>query len=186
MWLMPLSQSIRSESIKSESISSWVERHAGLLPSGGRILDLACGRGRHARFLAAHGFRVVAVDKDLSGVADLRQQEGIELIEADLETGAWPLAGSPFDGIVVVNYLHRPHFPFIVDTLAPGGVLIFDTFAAGNERWGKPRNPAFLLRPGEQRTVFKDYLKDVLLLKPGDGKRPLRAGEARYYWSWRA
>ncbi len=161
MWLAPLRESIRSESINSESISNWVERHAGLLPSGGRILDLACGRGRHARYLAARGFRVVAVDQDLSGVADLRQQEGIELIEADLETGDWPLAGLPFDGIVVVNYLHRPHFPFIVDTLAPGGVLIFDTFAAGNERWGKPRNPAFLLRPGELLDAFARDLSVV-------------------------
>ncbi len=124
--------------------SPWVMRWAPLIRPGGRVLDLAAGHGRHTRALAALGFQMTAVDIDVSALADAPAA----VIAADLETGEWPLTGM-FDGIVVANYLHRPHFPHLVESLAEGGVLIFETFGQGNERLGRPRNPDFLLAPGE-------------------------------------
>lgn len=129
--------------------SAWVARFAGLIAPGGTVLDLACGHGRHARFLEAGGWRVTAVDRDAAALAGLAGHAGIEAVEADLETGVWPLGGRRFDGIVVVNYLHRPLFPHLIGALQEGGVLLYETFMIGNERLGKPSNPEFLLRPGE-------------------------------------
>lgn len=129
--------------------SPWVRRYASLVPAGGRLLDLACGNGRHARFFAGRGHPVVGVDVDLGGVADLRGRPGFEFMQADLETGDWPFAAGSMAGIVITNYLHRPLFRRLPATLAPGGALIIDTFAAGNERFGRPRNPDFLLAAGE-------------------------------------
>ncbi|MGQ9365465.1 class I SAM-dependent methyltransferase [Azospirillum sp. ST 5-10] len=130
--------------------SPWVARFAALVPAGGPVLDLACGGGRHLRWLRERGHPVTGVDRDLAGVADLAGAPGIELLAADLEDGSpWPLAGRRFAGIVVANYLHRPLFPHLIAALAPGGALLYETFAAGNERFGRPANPAFLLRPGE-------------------------------------
>ena len=114
---------------------------------GGAVLDLACGTGRHARALARLGFEVSAVDRDTSLFPD--PPAGVELLQADLEGGPWPYPGARFDAIVVTNYLHRPLLPVLVDSLEPGGVLLYETFAQGNERFGKPSNPAFLLAPGE-------------------------------------
>jgi len=139
--------------------SPWVMRWAGLIRRGGRVLDLACGHGRHARALAAQGLHVVATDLDVSGLADVGA--GIEVIQADLETGTWPFAGRAFDGIVVTNYLHRPHFPHLMAALAPGGVLIYETFGLGNEKLGRPRNPDFLLAPGELLAAFGRDLQVV-------------------------
>ena len=130
--------------------SGWVMRWAGLTRPGGTVLDLAAGHGRHARALAALGFRVTAVDIDVSALGDLAG----EVIAADLETGSWPLAGRTFDAVVVANYLHRPHFPHLAESLADEGVLIFETFGQGNERLGRPRNPEFLLAPGELLQAF--------------------------------
>jgi SAM-dependent methyltransferase len=133
--------------------SAWVERFAPLIHAGGRVLDLAAGGGRHTRLLLERGLRVLAVDRD---IAALRPLAGTtcELREIDLETGApWPL-GSGFAGIVVTNYLHRPLFPALAAALAPGGILIYETFALGNERFGRPTNPDFLLRPGELLQAF--------------------------------
>lgn len=113
------------------------------------MLDLACGGGRHARFLAARGHAVEAVDHDIVALATLSGVAGITTRWADLEGGAWPYAGRSFDAIVVSNYLHRPLLPLIAATLAPGAALIYETFRAGNESYGKPSNPAFLLQPGE-------------------------------------
>lgn len=113
------------------------------------MLDLACGDGRHARFFAARGHAVEAVDRDAAALAALGAVTGITTRCADLEGGAWPYAGRSFDAIVVTNYLHRPLLPLIAATLAPGAVLIYETFRAGNESYGKPSNPAFLLQPGE-------------------------------------
>jgi SAM-dependent methyltransferase len=128
--------------------SAWVERWAPLMPPG-RVLDLACGTGRHARFLAARGFDVVAVDREPQSIP------GVRFLRADLEDGSpWPLPGERFAGIVVTNYLHRPLFPAIAEALAPGGVLIYETFMQGNERYGRPSNPAFLLAPGELWRAF--------------------------------
>lgn len=139
--------------------SAWVARFAPLIAAGGTVLDLACGGGRHVRLLRDRGHPVVALDRDLSGLGDLAAAPGVEAVTADLEAGApWPLAGRAFAGIVVANYLHRPLFADIRAALAPGGVLIYETFAAGNEALGRPRNPDFLLRPGELLEVARGAL----------------------------
>ena len=138
--------------------SPWVERFASLIPKGGVVLDLACGSGRHTRYLSAMGYRLLAVDIDVSRVEDLSTDENIEVIEADLEAGDWPLGERHFDGIVVTNYLHRPHLPRLVESLAPGGVLIYETFAKGNEQLGGPSNPDFLLNPAELLDAFAPRL----------------------------
>jgi SAM-dependent methyltransferase len=130
--------------------SAWVARHANLIPKSGPVLDLAAGGGRHARYFKGLGHAVVAVDRDVSGLGDLAGDAQIAVIAADLEGGApWPLGERRFAGIVVTNYLHRPLFPRIAAALQPGGVLIYETFGLGNERFGRPSNPDFLLRPGE-------------------------------------
>ena len=113
------------------------------------MLDVACGRGRHLRYLRSLGLAAVAVDSDAQALAALRSLEGVEICVADIEGGPWPFAPAGFDGVVVTNYLHRPVFPHLVGALRPGGVLIYETFAAGNERYGRPSNPDFLLEPGE-------------------------------------
>jgi SAM-dependent methyltransferase len=131
-----------------ETPSPWVRRWAGTIRSGGRVLDVACGHGRHVRYLSSLGFSVVGVDRDEQAVSAL-EALGAELRVADIEEGPWPFSPGEFDGVVVTNYLHRPIFPHLVGALRPGGILIYETFAAGNERYGRPSNPDFLLRPGE-------------------------------------
>ena len=130
--------------------SPWVVRFLGLIRPGGRVLDLAAGGGRHTRVLRAHGCRVLAVDRDLAALQPAFDGDaGCECLAIDLEDGApWRLGGD-YDGIVVANYLHRPLLPALGLALANGGILIYETFMAGNERFGKPSNPDFLLRPGE-------------------------------------
>jgi SAM-dependent methyltransferase len=130
-------------------VSSWVARWAPLVPPG-EALDLACGSGRHARLLASLGHAVTAVDRDAQALA-AAAGEGIATLQYDLEApgAAWPFAPGRFAGIVVTNYLHRPLFGQIAAALAPDGVLIYETFARGNEIFGKPSNPDFLLNPGE-------------------------------------
>ncbi|MEX2198354.1 MAG: class I SAM-dependent methyltransferase [Burkholderiales bacterium] len=128
--------------------SAWVVRWAPLMTRG-KVLDLACGGGRHARHLAGLGYEVTAIDREPQSL------ESIRFVRADLEDGSpWPLPGEQFQGIVVANYLHRPLFPLIERALAPGGVLIYETFMRGNERFGKPSNPAYLLEPGELWRAF--------------------------------
>jgi SAM-dependent methyltransferase len=133
----------------SSKPSRWVARFAPLIP-GGEVLDLACGGGRHARHLAALGHPVVAVDRDPQALA-LAAGPGITTVEADLELAgaAWPFAARRFAGIVVTNYLHRPLLADIAASLRPDGLLIYETFAIGNEAFGKPSNPDFLLARGE-------------------------------------
>ena len=138
--------------------SPWVERFMSLIPNGGIVLDLACGSGRHTRLLKARGYQVLAVDIDVTRVEDLSGAENIEIMKADLEAGDWPFAERRFDGIVVTNYLHRPHLPRLVESLAPGGVLIYETFAKGNEKLGRPSNPEFLLNPAELLEAFAPRL----------------------------
>ena len=137
--------------------SAWVRRWAGWIRPGGAVLDVACGPGRHARFLAQLGFEVDAVDRDATLFAD--PPPNVALLQADLEAGAWPYAGRRFDGVVVANYLHRPLLPTLVESLERGGLLIYETFAAGNERFGKPSNPAYLLQPGELLEAVRGRLR---------------------------
>ncbi len=132
-----------------DSPSQWVRRWARLIPAGGRVLDVACGNGRHARYLRGLGHRVVGVDRDAAALESLKDIEGIELLAADIESGPWPFSRGEFDAVVVTNYLHRPLFSPLADALRAGGVLIYETFAEGNERYGKPSNPNFLLRRNE-------------------------------------
>jgi SAM-dependent methyltransferase len=135
--------------IMVEAVSAWVARWAPLIPHG-EALDLACGSGRHARLLAGLGHDVIALDRD-AGLLAAAAGEGILAVQHDLEApgAAWPFAPQSLAGIVVTNYLHRPLFGHIAASLAPGGVLIYETFARGNEIFGKPSNPDFLLMPGE-------------------------------------
>src|SRR6266850_3573098 len=132
-----------------DSPSPWVRRWAALIRPGGRVLDVACGHGRHLRYLSSLGFAVVGVDRDEAALVALRGIGGVEIHVADIEAGPWPFAPGGFDGVVVTHFLHRPLFPDLVSALRPGGVLIYETFALGNERYGRPSNPPFLLRPNE-------------------------------------
>ena len=133
--------------MQSPAPSAWVAGHAGLVPKPGPVLDLAAGGGRHSRYFLDLGYRVTALDRDVSRLGDLA---GAEIIAADLEDGSpWPLSGRQFAGIVVTNYLFRPILPRIAMALGPGGVLIYETFGLGQERYGRPRNPEHLLQPGE-------------------------------------
>ena len=139
--------------------SPWVQRWIGLIRPGGAVLDVACGSGRHARLLASLGFEVDAVDRQPALFA--HPPRGVVLLGADIEDGPWPYAGRRFDGIVVTNYLHRTLLPTLVDSLEPGGILLYETFARGNERFGKPSNPAFLLAPGELLEMVRGRLQVV-------------------------
>jgi len=135
----------------TEEASAWVRRWAHLVPAQGMVLDVACGHGRHTRFFALRGCRVTCVDRDAQAIEPLRTIA--EVVEADIEGSPWPFA-SPFaartfDAVVVTNYLWRPLLPAIVACVAPSGVLIYETFMMGNEKFGKPSRPDFLLRPGE-------------------------------------
>ncbi len=130
--------------------SAWVLRFAPYVPAGGPVLDLACGGGRHVRLFLERGHPVTAVDLDLSGIADTIGRPGLEALEVDLEDGRpFPLAGRRFAGVIVTNYLYRPLFPALIAAVAPGGALIYETFAKGNEGFGRPRRPEHLMNPGE-------------------------------------
>ena len=139
--------------------SAWVERWASWIRPGGAVLDVAAGAGRHARFLARLGFEVDAVDRDAALFGEA--VPGVILREADIEAGPWPYAGRAFDAVVVTNYLHRPLMPVLVESIAAGGLLVYETFARGNERFGKPSNPAFLLAPGELLDAVRGRLRVV-------------------------
>ncbi|MEQ1516210.1 MAG: methyltransferase domain-containing protein [Usitatibacteraceae bacterium] len=140
-------------------VSQWVARFASLVPPGGKVLDVACGTGRHARFFAAQGHPVNAVDRDITRVA--HASASIRLMEADLEAGSWPFVGATFAGVVVTNYLYRGIMAPLIDCVAPGGVLIYETFAMGNEQFGRPRRADFLLRPGELLEAVRGHLHVV-------------------------
>lgn len=140
--------------------SAWVTRFAGLITPGGPVLDVACGGGRHTRLFLARGHPVTAVDIDTSALDDLDAEPNLERLQVDLEDGhPFPLAGRRFAGIVVTNYLHRPLFPALIAALAPGGVLIVETFTQGNERFGRPRSPDHMLRSGELLEVVRGTLR---------------------------
>ena len=154
--------------------SPWVTRFAPLVP-GGEVLDLACGGGRHARHFAALGHPVLALDRDARALA-LAAGAGIITVEADLELAgaAWPFATKRFAGIVVTNYLHRPLLAQLAASLRPDGMLIYETFSIGNEAFGKPSNPDFLLGRGELLGFAHQAGLRVLAFEDGhvDGLKP--------------
>lgn len=131
----------------TESPSTWVQRWSHLVPMAGSVLDVACGHGRHLRWFAGRGHAVTGVDRSAEAI-DAVSGLG-RAVQADIENGPWPFADEQFDAVVVTNYLWRPLLARIVSSVAPGGVLIYETFAQGNETVGKPSRPDFLLRPGE-------------------------------------
>jgi SAM-dependent methyltransferase len=150
--------------------SAWVRRWAPLIRPQGTVLDVACGSGRHLRWLHSQGHSVTGVDRDAAAVEPLPAVLGQSgrVIVADIENGPWPLGGETFDAVLVTNYLWRPLLPTLVASVAVGGVLIYETFAVGNEAFGKPSNPDFLLQPGEllwacaalQTVAYEDGLLD--------------------------
>jgi SAM-dependent methyltransferase len=131
----------------TEQASTWVQRWSHLVPAGGSVLDVACGHGRHMRWFAARGHPLTGVDRSAEAIAAVRPLG--RAVEADIENGPWPFTGERFDAVVVTNYLWRTLLPTLVASVAEGGVLIYETFAAGNETVGKPSRPDFLLQPGE-------------------------------------
>lgn len=128
--------------------SPWIARFAPLVPPG-RVLDVAAGKGRHSRLFLDLGHPVLAIDRDIAGLGALAGTTGFEARANDLEVGGDALPAETFAAVVVANYLHRPLLPALVAAVAPGGWLLYETFARGNERFGKPSNPDFLLEPGE-------------------------------------
>ena len=151
--------------------SRWLVDHAHLLPPDGYALDVACGTGRHALWLSAHGFVTRAVDRDRAAIEHLREsaqqrQLAIDAQVVNLEDGTASLPAHAFDVIVVVSYLHRPLFPELREALRPGGILVYETFTRDQARRGKPTNPAFLLEPGELRRLIDPL--DVLAEREGD------------------
>ncbi len=142
--------------------SRWIERFADRVPAGAAVLDLACGGGRHGRVFLDRGHPVAFVDVRADAVADLAGGAGVEIIETDLESGQpWPLAERRFGAVLVANYLWRPIMAGIVGSVAAGGILLYETFAEGNEAYGRPRNPDHLLRAGELLEAVRGRL-DVL------------------------
>jgi SAM-dependent methyltransferase len=138
---------VAHEANQAEPPSNWVRRWSHLVPAGATVLDVACGTGRHMRWFASLGCRVTGVDRNAAVIAPLADLG--EIVAADIESGPWPFAGRRFDAVVVTNYLWRERLPDVVASVDAGGVLVYETFAAGNETVGKPSNPDFLLRPGE-------------------------------------
>jgi SAM-dependent methyltransferase len=155
-----------------DSPSPWVRRFAPLVTPG-EVLDLACGGGRHARLFAGLGHPVLALDRDPAAL-QAANGPGIATLRHDLEAqgAAWPFEAGRFAGIVVTNYLHRPLMAHLMQSLAPNGVLIYETFAAGNETFGKPSNPDFLLRPGELLAYACDAALSVIAFEDGFTARP--------------
>lgn len=131
----------------TEPPSAWLQRWAHLIPAGGPVLDVACGAGRHMRFLAAMGHPVTGVDRHPEALAQARAFG--QVVCADIENGPWPFQGQTFACVLVTHYLFRPLWPALLGSVAPGGVLVYETFAAGNETVGKPSRPDFLLQTGE-------------------------------------
>lgn len=141
---------------------TWIVRFAPLVAAGAPVLDLACGKGRHTRFFLARGHPVIAVDIDVSGLDDLADHQSLEILRADLEDGSpWPLPGRRFGAVVVTNYLRRPLIPHIIEAVDAEGLLLYETFAVGNEAYGRPTNPDFLLRPGELLDLARGRLQIV-------------------------
>ena len=164
-------------SILAGTPDAWVIRFAPLIPKG-QILDLACGRGRHGRYLLDQNHPVTFLDQDISGVADLATYPKAKLVQYDLENKSpWPFEAGLFTGIIVTNYLYRPLFPHLLTALKPGGVLLYKTFSQGNEQFGKPSNPAYLLQESELLTVFSEGLT-IVDFRQGKESNPNRVTQA--------
>lgn len=158
-----------------EQISAWVQRWAPLVPSG-EVLDLACGAGRHARHLVSLGHQVIALDHDPEMLAQACGQGIVtSLIDLEAPGAAWPFGAARFAGIVVTNYLHRPLLDDMLRSLAPDGVLIYETFADGNAAFGKPSNPAYLLQPGEMLAWAATQGLRVVAFEDGRVEQPKAA-----------
>lgn len=155
--------------------SPWITRFAHLAPEHLPVLDLACGSGRHTRLFLERGHRVTSVDIDLSDVGDIDGSENTTLVKKDLEDGSvWPFGTQTFGAVVVTNYLHRPLLPSLVATVASGGVFLYETFGQGNEAFGKPSNPDFLLKPGELLEAVRGILQ-VIAYEHGEHAEPNRS-----------
>ena len=154
----------------AQAPSSWISRFAHLVQPQGQVLDIACGLGRHMRLFHAQNHRVVGIDQAhaaIDAVANLGQA-----IQADIENGPWPLPGQQFDAVVVTNYLWRPLWSQILDSVKPGGLLLYETFAQGNEAFGKPSRADFLLAPGELLKVCEGW--SVVAYEHGQLRQPER------------
>lgn len=150
--------------------SAWIQRFAHLLPPGAQVLDVACGQGRHAAWLSAQGHHVTGVDRNTEALAQLPAQ--VKAVAADIENAPWPLPGQLFDAVVVTNYLWRALWPQLLDSVRPGGVLLYETFADGNAAYGKPSRPEFLLRAGELLQVCAGW--HVVAYEHGELPAPQR------------
>jgi SAM-dependent methyltransferase len=160
--------------------SPWIVRWAEAIAPHGTVLDVACGAGRHTRYLTQRGLRVTAVDRDRDAIASL--QGAAETLVADLENAPWPLPGRRFDAVIVTNYLWRPLLPRVVASVADGGLLLYETFALGHERYGRPTNPDFLLRPAELLSAAQGL--HVLAFE--DGLLALPTRRVQRMAAWRA
>jgi SAM-dependent methyltransferase len=154
--------------------SSWVVKHLSLIPKDGQILDLACGHGRHSLYAAQEGYRVDAIDRDSSALFDLNCMANITTYLADLEVAQWQPQNRSYDGIIVTRYLYRPLLQTLFEILKPGGVLIYETFMLGNERFGKPSNPNFLLQPNELLDFYGPLLS-IFAFEQGVVETPVPA-----------
>ena len=160
--------------------SAWVRRFLPLIPRGSLpVLDLACGEGRHLRLLIGNAYRATGVDKRMVGHADLLGDPSLEFIQRDLEDAQqdgsdWPFEGRQFAGVIVSNYLYRPILPKLPGLLAPGGILLYETFMTGHERFGQPSNPDYLLQPNELLAAFMDEL-EVVAFEQGEIGSPRQA-----------
>ncbi len=155
--------------------SPWIARWAPLIEAGGPVLDVAAGKGRHVALLAARGHPVTAIDRDVSALSARFPAAigAVRIIAADLEDGSpWPLASETFAGIVVTNYLYRPLFPALLAALRPGGVLLYETFMVGHERYGRPSNPDFLLSDGELLELARTARLSVTAYEAGLNETP--------------
>ena len=154
-----------------EEPSPWIVKNAPLIPKEGRVLDLACGYGRHAIWLAEQGYRVDAIDRDANVVSGLLGLDNINVSMIDLEAGVWPQTDRRYDGLVVSRYLYRPMLRTLAAMLNPGGVLIYETFMVGNEHYGRPSNPDYLLRRNELLEIYSPLLK-IISFEQGEERQP--------------
>jgi SAM-dependent methyltransferase len=156
----------------TQTPSPWMIEHAALVPTGATLLDVACGYGRHAKFFAARGVKVTAVDRDEAAIASLRGIENLVAELRDIEgdevsAGAWPYGENAFDAVVVCNYLWRPTFARMLSTIKTGGVLLYETFMVGNERYGKPSRAEFLLQSNELLAHTREHFR-VIAYREGE------------------